>query len=114
LSFFIIAGCNNIPGTYVANYKAGTDTLKIFNDNRYARVCYPNAPKDIEHTVDSGTWSISKGEIYFRNWCNRTDAADHSEETQPGIRISEFDRNYFIGKLRIAIDYDMGYYYVKQ
>jgi len=112
--FCLLQSCTGIEGTYVANYHIGTDTVKIFSNHKYAKICYPsNAPKDKIHFIDSGTWSVTNGAINFRDWVDRN-GMFHSYDDGPSIFVADIKRNYFTGGIKLLIDYDKEYYYIKQ
>ena len=100
----------NISGVYIANDGIGTDTLRIFTNHTYIRICYPT--NDSIHYIDTGKWEVSNGNISFYNW------HDRNGRYQPYLNGSfifgtEMDRSWLIGRRRLLIDDDMGYYYIK-
>lgn len=105
------SACNRMAGVYVANHGEGTDTLRIFSNHTYVRICYPT--NDSLHYNDTGTWKIDDDRIWFENWYGRNEF-NHSYEGKPFLWGAYLDRPFFIGRIRLPISYDMGYYYIKQ
>jgi hypothetical protein len=103
-------GCNRVIGTYVANHGFGTDTLKILSNHKYIRICYP--PNNSSHYRDTGTWDIEDGTITFRGWHGRNEL--NGSFDGDAIWGADLDRSFYIGNLRLPINLDMGYYYIKQ
>ena len=110
-----LASCNNVSGTYVANYNEGrdnigADTVKIFSDNTYEKLSYPS--DDSIHYSDTGTWEILDGVIWFHDWIDRNGmCSGKNSYTCFGASIVH---TYFIGTIRLPINSDMNYYYIKR
>ena len=114
-ALFLIIGwcaCNRVAGVYVANHGEGTDTIRILSNHTYIRSCYP--PNDSLHYIDTGTWKIDDGTIWFRNWYTRNSIIEHSWSDKDCIWGADLDRPFFVGRMRLPISDDMGYYYLKQ
>lgn len=108
--FVTWVACNRVAGVYVANHGIGTDTLNIYSNHTYVRVCYP--PNDSNHYRDTGTWETSDGTIWFRNWRGRNQLNGFFDGD--AIWGADLDRSFFVGRMRLPINLDMGYYYIKQ
>ena len=106
------ASCNQVTGVYVASHGIGTDTLKILSDQKYIRICCP--PNDNHCYIDTGTWEISEGRIDFMNWNTRIVEIEHSSNDKDVIWGTFLDRPFYIGKMRLPINLDLDYYYIKQ
>jgi hypothetical protein len=109
----ILATRKNLPGTYVANYKIGADTVRVFSNHKYTRICHPNAAADPTRYIDTGTWEELNGSIWFRNWYSRH-PSELDQSNTPCISGAYIDRSWFIGKMRLLLNDDLGYYYIKQ
>jgi hypothetical protein len=110
--FGIWSSCNRIVGTYITNHGINGDTLKIFPNHTYVRSCH--IIDDEKHYSDTGTWEVANGTIAFRRWYNRNPQTEHFFSDDDVIWAAEIDRAFWIGRIRLLIDYDMEYYYVKQ
>lgn len=107
----LLAACNNIEGTYVANHNDGNDTLKIYSD-KFVRAYYPADKSQVY--LDTGKWEMSDGHIYFIDWKKRSDATDRSSNGEKIHYGTDVDRSWFGGKTKLVINYDLEYYYIKQ
>lgn len=108
---YSLSACNRLPGTYVANYNVGADTIKIFSDHKYVKVCVP--PNDTTHYIDSGTWELLDGSIYFRDCVDRNGML-HGDSDEHFIFGAEIRSNYLTGSVKLPISYDLDYYYIKK
>lgn len=98
--FGTMQSCNNVEGTYVANYELGADILKIFINHKYVKIWYPlDSPDSLMHYNDSGTWSVSNGTISFQNWIDRN-GIFYSYGEGPTNFAADIKRNFFTGNIK--------------
>ena len=114
-SLIVFTGCvNDLEGVYVANHNVGNDTLKIYSGYRYVRIFYDASYKlNDEFFIDSGIWNKDNGTIYFRDWVDRS-GTGHSETGKKIIFGAEIRKKYFSDEIKLMINYDLDYYYLKQ
>lgn len=112
ITLIILAGCrNDIEGVYVANYYEG-DTVKIYPDNKYVRIYYDQSYKlNSKVYADTGKWKYEGGRICFYDWLDREESTNLKGKF---IFETDIKKNFFNDEIKIMIDYDMNYYYLKQ
>lgn len=103
-----------VTGVYLANHNKGIDMLILKNDGTYRRIYTTFKGDQFE---DSGTWGFSEGytpRIDFNKFKLTFSAQDSNMVKANGIRWSSyFEKALIMGKIKIAIDEDSGYWYVK-
>lgn len=105
---------SNIEGTYVANHGIGYDTLQIYPDNKFVRIYYdPNYTLNSRCFSDSGTWEYEGGGICFNDWIDRS-GTEHIGGSEKIIFITDVRKSFLNNEVKIIINYDLDYYYLKQ
>lgn len=116
IALIALAGCSsNLEGVYVANHNAGYDTLKIFSDNKFIRKFYDeNYKLNSQIFSDTGTWKYEGGRIYFNDWIDRNEGVEHLIGHGKVVFITDVKKSFFSDEVKLMIDYDRDYYYLKQ
>lgn len=115
ITLIILAGCrNDIEGVYVANYYEG-DTVKIYPDNKYVRIYYDQSYKlNSKVYADTGYWEYKSGSIYFHDWIDRDERVERLVGHGKIIMGMDLKKSFLSDEIKLMIDYDMNYYYLKQ
>jgi hypothetical protein len=118
LAFVATTGCGKaidrsmVVGIYYANHKKGVDSLEVKTDGTYE---YHYKAPDGKEFRNTNRWEFEYSEgkpmITFLDF---TFALPGYGSKKPGFWIVEVQKSFWGSKLRLCIDPDLNYYYVKQ
>src|SRR5947209_4906331 len=92
ISLFCLYGCDNdLPGIYVANYKYGADTLRLFSNGTFQQ--HYAAANDVSF-FDTGRWTDDNGILHFYNFVQYNHDSGASAVSKP-YWIAFYDRSFF-------------------
>jgi hypothetical protein len=101
-----------IIGKYKANHNKGEDLLELKEDGTYIYQFITPDGKEIKNT---NKWELEYLEgrpiITFLRFSS---ALSKYSSQRPGFWIVEVEKSFFNGNIRLCIDPDLGYYYVKK
>lgn len=104
-------GPRAVLGRYVANHNKGLDVIELKQDGTYAYVYRPTQGEEFRN---AGRWTF-----YYKDEAPRITFRDFVFGLKsyggldPGYWDVEVERSWD-GRLRLALDADLNYYYVKQ
>lgn len=100
-----------VIGKYEANHQKGIDTLELLRDGTY-KYYYSFDGKEV---TNSNSWEFKmfngKPTITFRDFVF---GLPGYSKYGAGFWVVEVEKSFFKGKLRLCIDPDLGYYYIKK
>jgi hypothetical protein len=115
---FMINSCSldnkEVQGIYVGNFSNNIDSIKISNNGLYERVIYDNKKRLI--FKNKSTYKLKNGNISFDNFLlNEDDLNDKVKYNENDLLNANLSYNKnLVGSIKIFVDYDNEYYYIKK
>jgi len=131
LVILVLVGCSrriapaDVAGRYTANRGNGVDVLEIRKDGLYSYTCKLGKTPDFENTThwpqasieatdfrNEGRWNLHYDEGEPRITLDHFQACARDYRRPPGLWDVPVERSLF-GTIRLPIDSDVGFYFVK-